>query len=377
MGGSLPLPGQSPPEGSNLLTNPRFQTGAKFRLRQFIQRGADPREAERIFTGLPDLDPQRWAFEWSQLAAAAEQQAAQFESQLNISGAKAAYEKASIYFGIAKFPVLDHPAKQTAYRKCVENYLKSARYFDPPLQRVVIPFEHSQIIGYLRKPKGLSKPPVVIATGGIDVYKEDRDVSDLLGAGFASFSTDMPGNGECPIWYTPDAERFYSAVIDYLLTRSDLDADRLGILGRSYGGYWAAKMAFVENKRIKAAVQWGGPIHYTFEEPWLQRLQEEKLYLWSLADSMIYAHHLKDFAELVKQAPTLSLKTQGWLEKPSAPILAVNGEKDPWISIQDVYLLLETGAPKAARIYPEGGHMGGDPDTGKLVMDWLRSQLVR
>jgi len=364
-------------ESLNLLTDPRYATGAKFRLQQFTQRGTDPKETEAIFRRLPDLEPQRWAGEWSRLAAPFEAQAAQFESLGKVREAREAYQKASMYYGIAKFPVINHPAKLAAYRKCVETYLKAARYFDPPLERIAIPFERGEIIGYLRKPKEITKPPVVIATGGIDVYKEDRDTSDLLDSNLAAFSTDMPGNGECPLWYTPDAHRYYSAVIDYLFTRNDVDANRLGILGRSYGGYWAAKMAFVENKRIKAAVQWGGPIHYTFQEPWLRHLLEEKLYLWTLPDSMIYAHHVKDFSELLSQAPSLSLKEQGWLEKPCAPMLAVNGGKDPWITIQDIYLLLESGAPKSARIYPEGGHMGGDPNTGKLVMSWLSSQLVR
>jgi esterase/lipase len=368
---------QFPPPVENLLTNPRYEFGAKFRLGQFIQRGADSKEAEDIFRRLPDLEPARWAAEWSRLAEPAEEQAAQFESQGKTREAKDAYQKASIYYGIAKFPVINHSAKQSAYRKCIDNYLKAAHYFDPPLERVVIPFEGRSIIGYLRQPKRIFNPPVVIATGGIDVYKEDRDTSDILEAGLASFSTDMPGNGECPLWYTVDAERFYSAVIEYLAKREDLDGERIAILGRSYGGYWAAKMAFVENKRLRAAVQWGGPIHYTFQESWIRHLLEEKLYLWSLVDSMIYAHHVKNLGELLTQAPTLSLKTQGWLEKPSAPLLVVNGEKDPWITIQDAYLLLQTGQPKAARFYSEGGHMGGDPGTGKLVMNWLISQLAR
>lgn len=369
--------GQTPPPGADLLSNPRYATGAKFRLRQFVQRGADPRQAEAIFRRLSDLDPQRWVDEWTRLAEPCQQQAAQLEAQGKTQEAKDAYQKASMYYGIAKFPVINHPAKQAAYRKCIDTFLQAARYFDPPLERVTIPFEGHTIVGYLRRPHGVSKPPVVIATGGIDVYKEERDTTDLLDAGLAAFSTDMPGNGESTLWYTPDAGRFYSAVIDYLLTRDDLDGARLGILGRSYGGYWGGKMAYVESKRIRAAVQWGGPIHYTFQEPWLRHLQDDKLYLWSLLDSMIYAHHVKDFDELLQQAPSLSLKTQGWLAKPAAPLLAINGAKDPWINIQDIYILLESGEPKTARIYPDGGHMGGDPGTTKLVMSWLRSQLLQ
>ena len=364
-------------EGSDLLANPRYATGAKFRLAQFIKRGADPQQAEAVFRSLPDLAPEPWVAAWTRLAEPWERRAAQAEARSEGEQARDAYHKASMYYGIAKFPVINHPAKQAAYRKCIENYLKAARYFYPPVERVMIPFESKEIIGYLRLPKGVSRPPVVIATGGIDVYKEERNTSDLLDAGLAAFSTDMPGNGECPLWYKPEAHRFYSAVIDYLLTRKDVDGTRMGILGRSYGGYWGAQMAYVENKRLRAAVDWGGPAHYTFQQDWFEHLQQDRLYLWSLLDSMIYAHQVRDLDELRRQAPTLSLQAQGWLQKPCAPLLLVNGEKDPWITIRDLYLLLENGEPKSARTYPEGGHMGGDPNADNLVASWLRSHLLR
>jgi esterase FrsA len=373
---SRPEIDETPGAAGNLLTNPKYAVGAKFRMGQFIQRGADAKDAEAIFKRLTDLEPQRWVDAWTHLAEPCEKQGAEFAAQGKDQDAKAAYQKASMYYGIAKFPVINHPAKQAAYKKCVETYLKAARYFDPPLERVTIPFEEKEIIAYLRKPKGVTRPPVVIATGGIDVYKEERETSDLLDVGLAAFSTDMPGNGECPIWYTPDADRFYTAVIDYLTKREDVDAERLGIVGRSYGGYWGGKMAYVESKRIRAAVAWGGPIHYTFQEPWLQHLEEDKLYLWPFEDSMVYAHHVKNVEELRAQAPAMSLKTEGWLDKPCAPMLVVNGAKDPWITIQDLYLLLEGGAAKSARVYPDAGHMGG-PEAGKLVMNWLREQLTK
>lgn len=68
-----------------------------------------------------------------------EEQGTEFAAQGDHENAKAAYEKASLYYGIAKFPVLNHPAKQAAYKKCIETYLKAAVYFDPPLERVTIP----------------------------------------------------------------------------------------------------------------------------------------------------------------------------------------------------------------------------------------------
>ena len=51
------------------------------------------------------------------------------------------------------------------------------------MERVAIPFEGKEIIGYLRKPKDVTRPPMVIATGGVDVYKEERNTNDMLGIG--------------------------------------------------------------------------------------------------------------------------------------------------------------------------------------------------
>jgi len=371
-----PLQSGAESEGMNLLTDPRYQIGAKFRLQAFIRRGADATEAEAIFRRLTDLEPQRWVAEWTKLAEPWEEKAGQLEKQGNTEGAMKAYNQACAYYSIAKFPVLNHPAKQAAYRKCTEMYLKAAPHFDPPVERVAIPFEGKEIIGYLRKPKGASKPPVLIATGGIDVYNEDRDTTDFLNVGQATFSMDMPGAGQSPLWYAAGSERLYTAAIDYLLTRSDLDGQRMGIMGRSYGGHWAAKMAFVEGKRLRAAADLSGPTHYTFQEPWLRGLLNDKLYLWPITDSMIYAHHVKDFDELLRNAPSLSLQAQGWLEKPCAPLLNVNGVKDSWITIEDSYLLIETGDIKSMRLYPNGGHGGGDPGIGKMVAKWLNSHLV-
>ena len=85
-------------------------------------------------------------------------QAAELEAHGRVAEAREAYLKASAYYSIAKFPVIDHPAKQAAYRKCIDTYLKAAKYFDPPMEVVRIPFEGKQIIGYFWLPPGGAKP---------------------------------------------------------------------------------------------------------------------------------------------------------------------------------------------------------------------------
>jgi len=69
------------------------------------------------------------------------------------------------------------------------------------------------------------------------------------------------------------------------------------------------------------------------------------------------------------------------VERPSAPILGVNGKLDDQAPVDDIYLLMEHGSPKTARIYPKGGHMGRTPgmdqaDVTGMVVDWLTARLA-
>ena len=61
---------------------------------------------------------------------------------------------------------------------------------------------------------------------------------------------------------------------------------------------------------------------------------------------------VKTIEEFLAAVAPLSLKTMGLLDKKSAPLLGVNGKLDDQAPIADVYLLLEHGNPKSARVYP-------------------------
>ena len=49
---------------------------------------------------------------------------------------------------------------------------------------------------------------------------------------------------------------------------------------------------------------------------------------------------LNTFEDWVDNAPKLSLLTQGWLDRPSAPLLLINGTDDTVFSPDDMQLLL-------------------------------------
>jgi len=85
-----------------------------------------------------------------------------------------------------------------------------------------------------------------------------------------------------------------------------------------------------------------------------------------LFDSRSFVLGVKTIDDVYRLTPKLSLKDMGLLDKPSAPILIVNGKLDDQVPIADSDLLMEHGSPKEARIYPQGGHMGATPGVDRM-----------
>jgi esterase FrsA len=345
-------------------------------------------DVEEVLSRLSSLDPDAWGKEWGRLAARYEARAEE-EGKKDGKAAGEDYYLAYEYFRIGRYPVPSSPEKMNCYAGAMRAYLKAGKYFDAPVERIEIPFEGKQVVGYLQVPRATKKPPVVMHWGGVDGWKEDsRGQSEALHRlGLATFTIDMPGTGENPLLgHDSNADRTFSAAIDHLAARSDIDGSRVAVMGRSFGGYWAAKLAYVEAKRLKGAVNWGAGLHYTFQPEWLRPALTETAsqYLMgpaSLLDSRSYIFRAKSLDDVLEIAPRLSLVTQGWIDKPSAPLLFVNGKHDDQHPVADIYLAMEHGSPKEARIFADGGHMGRVPgrkndEALRVATEWLKRRLT-
>jgi len=341
-----------------------------------VFRRAKREDVEAVLAALTSKDPELWAGEWSRVAEPYEVEGTRQEQESKLNEARDAYLMAYTYYAIGRYPVPHTAGKMAAYRKSLELYEKAGRYFDPPLERIEIRFGENRIPAYLRVARDGQKHPVVINFGGIDSFKAESYEYDeaLQQAGLGTCAVDMPGVGECPIKGSTSADSLFTAVIDDLEKRPEIDPKRIGMQGRSFGGYWSAKMAFAEAQRLRAVVAWGGGVHYFFQEDWLRESTNAESYLMDHDIARCSAFGVHSIDELAKIFPTLSLKSQGWLEKPSCSMLIVNGKEDLQTPIADLYLLLEHGSPKSARIFP-GGHMGQTPQTLPTIITWLKREL--
>lgn len=346
-------------------------------------------DVEGVVAGLQSTDGDHWAEQWSRVGARYE---ALGDEQLKRDNTKLCDELfylAYEYYRIARYPVPSTSAKMAAYEAALRNFRKAAPSLNPPAELVEIPFEGKSISVYVQIPPGTSRPPVVLHWGGVDGWKEDRRRASeaFHRLGLATCAIDMPGAGENPLLGNePKAERTFSAALDYLEQRPDVDGTRMGVMGGSFGGYWAAKVAHVEAKRLKGAVDWGGGVHLTFQEEWLRPALTERAsqYLMgpsSLLEARGYIFRTASLEEVLRIAPQLSLKTQGLLDQPCAPLLLINGKKDDQHPIADFYLMMEHGDPKEVCIFPDGGHMGRVPGRSNepaldVLSRWLHRKLT-
>ncbi len=344
-------------------------------------------DVEEVVSWLESTEDDHWAEVWGRMGQRYEALGERQENAGEPCGD--AFYLAYDYYRIGRYPVASTPGKKACYEASRRNFLKAARHMDPPVERVDIPFEGKSVICYLQIPRGAHRPPVVLHWGGVDGWKEDRrrPSQAFHRRGLATMTLDMPGVGESPVpGSDPEAERTFSTALDYLETRADVDGSRLGVMGASFGGYWAAKVAHVEAKRLKGAVDWGGGVHLTFQEEWLRpalttRAEQYLMGPASLLDARGYIFRTRNLDEILERAPRLSLVTQGLIDQPCAPLLLINGKRDDQHPIDDFHLLVEHGDPKDVYIFPDGGHMGRVPGKSNepaldVVVRWLHRKLT-
>ena len=345
--------------------------------------GLDVGDVREAFQSIHTTDKDEWA---AAFMAVGDRYMAEGKALESTEPAKANadYIRAWRVYSFGRWPTPASPGKQRSYAKALQAFLAHARFWDPPLEVVHIPFEGAEITGYLRLPKNAKAPvPLVIAVNGLDSRKEDLSESfaAILPFGIGFLAVDGPGTGQAPIKVSENAERMLSRVIDYAQSRPGVDKDRIAVHGVSWGAYWATKLAILERGRLKGASAQSPPVDAFFQKEFLANsLVGNREYLFDQVPAlMAVMDGVKTLDDLAETLPKMSLVKQDLLGKPTAPMLVIGGALDTQVPISDLYLLLSKGdVPKVAWINPQGGHLGRqvgvwpDPMIFKqVIIPWL------
>lgn len=337
-------------------------------------------DVRTILGRIDNLDNDAWGRSWSAMARDWLARGEALEAT-DRKGAAAAYIMAWRYGSFGAWPSATSAEKRKSLETGLNAFARYGRLQEQPIERIEVRFDGGVIPILLQLPKTDGPAPVMLSLGGLDSFKEyvaERYGPVYMKQQIGWVGLDAPNTGETKLLPRPGVEKAYSAVIDYLLTRKDIDASRIGLQGVSMGGYWAARLAFAEPKRLKLAVNWAGPLDAAWAPRQIRGALSSKEYLFGLPAALLSQSGWSSLAELVERQQELSIVAMGLVDKPTPQrMLIVNGLKDTLVPAADTLLLLQHGTPKSAWVNPEGIHLARSAEWNderimqQIVMPWI------
>jgi 2,6-dihydroxypseudooxynicotine hydrolase len=211
---------------------------------------------------------------------------------------------------------------------------------------------------------------VVILAPGLDSVKEElhRYGNDMLRRGLAVLAMDGPGQGELEFDFPlrPDYEVPIGYVVDYLESRSDVDAKRVGMLGVSLGGFFAARAAAAE-RRLQAVVMLASGYNLA-----------QHFDRYPLLTQEAFTFRLKATDEAMAREKLREFTLEGKTSRISCPFLVIGGRRDRLFPPEDAERVVsEIGANAELWMFDEGNHVCNNiPYKYRPQQaDWLRTAL--
>ena len=320
--------------------------------------------------------PKVWreaAERYERLAKAAKERGANASATYHFDHAIEAYRHAQlpIYFD-------DHPVKKKLYIKLSEMVDLRSETADYPIERVEVEFDDGKTIScLLHLLPDRRKAPVVIYVPGMDQTKEvfPKAYHNIgLARGFHVLAMDGPGQGNSNIQKIRSVgdnyERAGAAVISYLMTRPEVDKDKIAIYGISMGSYWSLRLSSYDHRAaaVVSSVACFNPNNTIFTQS-SPRFKQMFMYMAGYEDEERFDD------EVVKD-----MTVRGHLDKITCPTLLVTGEFDPLCPLEDAIEAYEDlKVPKEMWVFENQYHplwsianLGG-MDCHDYVFDWLKN----
>ncbi len=348
--------------------------GGQLEVRMEISANHPDPDIRRVAQRVKPYNLQRWYSEWIAVAAKNEELAAGFVAEQRKVTAHEFYLRAADFYRRALVYLPDSDSRMLpTYRKLGETFEKAWSLVPAPFERVKIPYEGHLLEALFFPGRGRAgaRLPVVYNYGGADgilLRGEDGGAGQYVRRGMHFIDVDGPGHGgalrERKLYAAADSERVAKAVIDYLVSRADVDPDRIGLHGSSMGGYSGPRCATAE-KRIKAVAVWSGAYNlvddiFDYYPPIQDRLR------W-----LIGAKDLHEARERIKE-----FTLEGRAARIECPLLVGYSHDDRVMDPRGALKLYESAINSPNRSMLDGdGHGAKRVDRRTYMADWFMKQL--
>jgi dienelactone hydrolase len=357
-----------------LYSGPGLPGGGQLEIRMEISADHPDPDVRGVARRVKSFNLESWHKQWTEVAEKNEQLAVGFERQERKVTAHEFYLRAADFYrrALVYLPESD-PRMLPSYRKLKETFDKAWSLVSPPFERVQISYEGHRLDALFypaRGPLG-SRRPVVYNYGGADgilLRGEDGGGGQYVRRGMSFLDVDGPGHGgtlrEKNLYAPPDSERVAKAVIDYLVSRPDVDPNQIGLHGSSMGGYSGPRCATVE-KRIKAVAVWSGAYNlvddiFDYYPPIQDRLR------WLMG-----AKDLREARDKIKE-----FTLEGRADRIECPLLVGYSHDDRVMDPRGALKLYQNAVNSPQREMLDGvGHGEKRFHRRSYIADWFMKQL--
>lgn len=213
-------------------------------------------------------EPDAWREEWCAMGRRLEQVAAVAAAEGRQMTAGNYYLRAGMYYFTGERFVPPGADKRAIGHKALECQQAGLRRRHPNIECVEVPCEGAALPGLFMKAPGASgRAPTVVVFDGMDNCKEMSVLFaglEFAARGMHTLAIDGPGQGESlrlrRLSARPDYEVPGAAAYEYVAARPDVDPARVVVMGYSFGGYYAARIAAFERRYAAgiafAALHW-------------------------------------------------------------------------------------------------------------------------
>jgi dienelactone hydrolase len=316
--------------------------------------------------------------------------AAEDEARGRLISAGDKLQRASIYLLTAE-RMLGHssPGRAELYAKFQSAFRRGIALSGADCERWEIPYGNAHIAGLYVRARGVSGPaPLLVQLNGLDSTKEMKYFVGLprwlAERGVASLIIDQPGTGEAIRLHgmraVYNSEAWASKVVDFLESRPEVDAKRIGLEGVSLGGYYCPRAVAFE-PRFALGVVWGA--NHDWRDVQKKRLQREGNFpvphYWEHVRWVWGGESNEEFMKIAE-----NVHLDGIMDRIRVPFLVTHGEKDSQIPVEwarRTYEQLTNSPKRELKIFTsrEGGvqHSSFDnsANAGAYIADWVAENL--
>jgi len=336
-------------------------------------------------------EPDAWHEEWCAMGRRLEKQAEQAAAERHEMTAGNYYLRAGMYYFTGERFVYPGGQKRDIGRKAIELQTKGILLRYPNVEKVEVPFESRNPAApsadtlpalFMKAPGVSGRAPTVVVFNGMDNCKEMSVLFaglEFAKRGWHTLAIDGPGQGESlrlrDLYARHDYEVPGTAAYEYVAARPDVDRKKVVVMGYSFGGYYAARIAAFE-KRYAAGVAMSA-LHWDLAAWQAEIKRKQEADPKGTAQSTFHFRWvmgcIDDGNAAIEKAKKFSLA--GVAEQITGPFLIVHGQDDKVVPVASAHKVYEAiGSPrKHLKILSaeEGGSCHAQADNRQVGIDYI------